>query len=415
MKKVIYTAIMGDYDSVKTPAVVDSGVEYILFTDNPKLKSEVWNVKCIPSTGLPPRKLARKVKLRPDLYLPQDTEKSIWIDGSMHQVASFKPLFNEDIDFITVIHPQRDCVYEEAKACVNFNKISPDAAEEQMQFYRDKNYPKNGGMIDSSMLVRKHTDAIFSLGKMWYEQIENFTVRDQLGFPWAILNHEEISRKHITVKDRTKYIRQYGHMNPKQLNRIGIIQRLINKHKFSRYLEIGVGAGTCIHNVFCDVKEGVDPNPQARRGVIYTKHRMPSDKFFETNTEKYDIIFVDGLHNSDQVYRDIVNGLDILNENGRIVCHDMLPHTEKMQRVPRVQNEWTGDCWKAWVKLRSERSDLEMYVVDTDYGCGVIQKGSQECIARVADKDLTWQGFCKNKEEWMNIKSVDEFDEIIDD
>ena len=42
--KCIYTYIIGGYDSVKEPKVVTPGWDYICVTDNPNLKSEVWNI-----------------------------------------------------------------------------------------------------------------------------------------------------------------------------------------------------------------------------------------------------------------------------------------------------------------------------------------------------------------------------------
>ena len=100
---------------------------------------------------------------------------------------------------------------------------------------------------------------------------------------------------------------------------------------------------------------------------------MTSDDFFKQNNENFDVIFIDGLHEYGQVYRDIQNSLKFLNDGGYIICHDMSPNNEIIQRYPQTHpGEWTGDCWKAWVKLKSEKSDLQMFVVDSDYGCGVI-------------------------------------------
>ena len=36
---------------------------------------------------------------------------------------------------------------------------------------------------------------------------------------------------------------------------------------------------------------------------------MTSDEFFKQNEDTYDVIFIDGLHTSDAVYRDINNSL----------------------------------------------------------------------------------------------------------
>ena len=62
---------------------------------------------------------------------------------------------------------------------------------------------------------------------------------------------------------------------------------------------------------------------------------LTSDEFFEQNTEVFDVIFIDGLHLSEQVYRDITNSLSCLSENGYIICHDMNPMEEIIQRYPQ--------------------------------------------------------------------------------
>lgn len=70
--------------------------------------------------------------------------------------------------------------------------------------------------------------------------------------------------------------------------------------------------------VAAEIKHGVDPN-------VDTTYRMTSDEFFKNYIkQKYDIVFVDGLHLHEQVYRDIINSLNNLNENGVIVVHDCI-------------------------------------------------------------------------------------------
>lgn len=186
------------------------------------------------------------------------------------------------------------------------------------------------------------------------------------------------------------------------MTRTEIINTLIRKRGYKSYLEIGVDYGFNFRAVEVENKVGVDPIPKIPDLVVAT-----SDDFFALNIRTFDIIFVDGLHHADQVVRDIENALKFLNEGGTIVCHDMNPTTEQEQIVPQVQAEWTGDCWKAWVKLRSERSDLSMFVVATDYGCGVIQRGFQTTLEGVGD--LTWAAFCENRKSWLNLVSIEEF------
>jgi hypothetical protein len=184
-----------------------------------------------------------------------------------------------------------------------------------------------------------------------------------------------------------------------------IINFLIQKNGYKTYLEIGSDQNTCFRWIKAEKKVSVDPAKNSK--AIY---KCTSNKFFETNTNSFDIIFIDGLHEWKQVYMDIINSLYILNEGGVIVCHDMNPLTRDIQEIPRKNIEWMGDCWKAWVKIRASVPDLTMHVVDTDCGCGVIQKGSQDLLK--IPKELDYSDLDKNREKWLNLISVDKFKEI---
>jgi hypothetical protein len=186
--------------------------------------------------------------------------------------------------------------------------------------------------------------------------------------------------------------------------RTEIIQLLIDKIGGKNYLEIGMGPGVNFASINCEYKTCVDPAP-----TVPVTFSLTSDSFFEQNKDTYDVIFIDGLHWSEQVYKDIINSLNVLNEGGYIVCHDMSPHSEFVQRYPqpKPQSEWTGDCWKAWVKLKIEQDDLSMAVVDTDCGCGIITRGRQETLTITSA--LTWDVLDNNRKELLNLITVDEF------
>ena len=47
-----------------------------------------------------------------------------------------------------------------------------------------------------------------------------------------------------------------------------------------------------------------------------------SDSFFLNQKDKYDLIYIDGSHEADQVYKDIKNSWKILNINGVLICDD---------------------------------------------------------------------------------------------
>lgn len=186
------------------------------------------------------------------------------------------------------------------------------------------------------------------------------------------------------------------------MNRSEIINFLIKKINAKKYLEIGIYHGWNFNEIKCDYKVGVDPD---HRSIC--DYHLTSDEFFAQNSECFDIIFIDGLHHSDVVERDINNSLQILETNGYIVCHDMNPWNEETQKIPQQVPSWTGDCWKAWVRIRSTNPNLQMFVVDTDCGCGIITRGKQEPI--VINCELTYDNLEQNRKQWLNLISIEEF------
>jgi hypothetical protein len=191
---------------------------------------------------------------------------------------------------------------------------------------------------------------------------------------------------------------------PDKLRRTTILNTLADKFKYQCYLEIGLGRKENNYDwVECRAKTSVDPNP-----LLKAAFPMTSDQYFALHHDFMDLIFVDGLHHADQVERDIANSLNVLKRNGTIVVHDCNPTTEEMQIVPgQSQQAWTGDVWKAWVKLRATRADLTMAVVNVDNGCGIIRRGGQETIAM--PEQLTYPLFEINRAKWLNLISIEEF------
>jgi hypothetical protein len=191
--------------------------------------------------------------------------------------------------------------------------------------------------------------------------------------------------------------------------RFDIINALIKRYGFQRYLEIGVEGGEAFSNVQCALKHGVDPFS------VNATFRIPSDDFFDMINEdvEYDIIFVDGLHVEDQAQRDIENSLLHLSEGGVIVVHDCNPPTEWHQRsyeeFLQHYSPWNGTTWRGFVNLRASRPDIEMCVIDTDWGCGIVtQNGEGQDVIDLPD-NYTYTDFQAHRKEWLNLISVDEF------
>ena len=195
------------------------------------------------------------------------------------------------------------------------------------------------------------------------------------------------------------------------MKRTDIINNFIQKLGYNSYLEIGTqNPNGNFNQIDIKNKYSVEPFPPQGLGVNDYSFVGTSDQYFDfiSADTKFDIVFIDGLHQYDQVLIDIQNSLDHLSDNGTIVCHDCLPTTETMQERENPGGEWTGDTWKAIAELRVETIDLDIKVVDTDYGCGIIRRGTN--IPYITDKNYkTYTFFNSNKQELMNVISKENF------
>ena len=192
-------------------------------------------------------------------------------------------------------------------------------------------------------------------------------------------------------------------------SRTSIINHLINKNHYSKYLEIGVRKGNNFNKIKCENKLGVDPEPLINGDNIL---KMYSDEFFRSNKEYFDIIFIDGSHLEKQVDKDIVNSLSVLNENGIIVMHDCNPPTEFHQRENYEINgnfpQWNGTVWKSFVKIKMLNKNVIMNCVNCDWGVGLIKKQKINNNFKVK-KNLTYSFLKKNRNDLLSLISVKEF------
>ncbi len=175
----------------------------------------------------------------------------------------------------------------------------------------------------------------------------------------------------------TEGVHQRSHL------RYHIINALLENTVQKRYLEIGVrNPEDNFDRITADFKVSVDPGVESR--VNHATFPLTSDEFFEKlfagrlkiADSTFDVIFVDGLHLADQVYRDIQNALRVVAHTGYIVLHDCNPPTifhsrENFHEHGPATISWNGTCWKAYQRFRSE-SNKRCFVVDVDWGVGVI-------------------------------------------
>lgn len=193
------------------------------------------------------------------------------------------------------------------------------------------------------------------------------------------------------------------------MKRWDVLNKLIGQYGYSSYLEIGTRLKETFDKIGCDRKVSVDP---AKNHIQYD-FNMTSDEFFRQNTQKFDLIFIDGLHLAEQVEKDVANALEVLNVGGAVVLHDTNPPTEFHQLESLAASQqtpagvrWNGTVWKAVYKLRSTRSDLVFVTYDCDWGVTVVTRGASTPVA-VPNTYYSYQIFEAHREEILNLVPCD--------
>lgn len=215
-----------------------------------------------------------------------------------------------------------------------------------------------------------------------------------------------------------------------------LIQDIINKKKYTTYLEIGVFAGGVFFPVKVKRKIAVDPeftfgkfkrNKKILKNISNLNARyyeMPSDDFFNQQAVSLfkdcpiDICLVDGMHEYEYALRDVENTLNYLQQDGVIILHDCNPQTAASTisfeewKNKNYEGNWNGDVWKTILHLRSLRKDITVFVLDVDYGLGIVCKRPPEDTLHFTQTEiynLTYNDFDKKRQQWLNLKPMQYF------
>jgi hypothetical protein len=199
-----YTCIFGGYDTLK-PHVDIPDVDFICFTDDATLAArDDWRVELPLLTGAHPRLLAKYPKIlgpQQSALLPYDY--TIWVDGSMEIISpSFVDEALADLgpDAIAVHrHSWNDCIYKEASDSAPLPKYIGQPITEQAERYRSLGYPEHAGLWSTGCIARGRYDLLDAAMLTWMNEIERWTVQDQISFPFALWQHG--IKPHTWVQD----------------------------------------------------------------------------------------------------------------------------------------------------------------------------------------------------------------------
>jgi hypothetical protein len=193
----IYTVLTGDKEplgnairrlqSIET----DLKIDFICFTDNPDLKSNVWQCRVFDTHCLPPEKSSRRPKALPHEYLA-DYDYSLYMDN----ICELKRLPNQtdlvksfETDYVYRVfkHSTRIVLAEEALAISSLGYDTAENLINQLDTYAQYLPLQTITPLNTcTVLLRQHNHLpVIRHGRMWWEHILNFSKRDQMSFDFC--------------------------------------------------------------------------------------------------------------------------------------------------------------------------------------------------------------------------------------
>ncbi len=259
-KKVCYTCITGGYDNIPVYKYIEQDWDYVLFTDNQDLiecgRFEHWTVRPLAYSASTNVKNARWHKINAHILFPE-YEYSLWMDGniSVNNANIFnkvEKLIADDILISIPLHPQRNCIFDEAEIIKKYKIDSDKVVDKQMKILRCDGYPVNNGLAETNVMFRQH-NKIKHLLELWWYFVEKHSKRDQLSYnycawkfgietvplyptPGEHRTNGDLDFRYITAHNQDKIVTDDGlpywlgwvvsHLMPSKKNR----ERFMRKH-----------------------------------------------------------------------------------------------------------------------------------------------------------------------------------------
>lgn len=220
-RPAVYTALFGAHDRLVDPVAQDIDVDWICFTDDTTLRSDVWRVVVEPPRLDTSRLAAKWHKAVPHEALPEHRH-TIWVDASLRidssAFAREALAVLGDAGIAAFAHPQLDCIYEEARASKRLPKYDAAAIDAQVAHYAAEGHPLHWGLWAGGVVARdRDNPAVRELGERWLRECERWTPQDQLSLAFLA--------RVLDVRPRTF---------PHHLHRHGVVDDLVCRlHRWS--------------------------------------------------------------------------------------------------------------------------------------------------------------------------------------
>lgn len=214
-KIAVYTCIVGDYDQINEPQFISDNCDYYIVSDKKPERETVFHYLDI-NNYLPQKKMDntrknRYVKINAHEVFPQ-YKYTIYIDGNLI-IKSDMTRCIDDLPRTRIAvagESYWDDVYIEGIRCIESKRDKKDLIIKQIEKYWLEGMPEHFGAFLCNVLVREHNHpTCVRLMEDWWEQLENYSRRDQISFPYVLWKNGYSKEDVKTLAPRPGFFSEY--------------------------------------------------------------------------------------------------------------------------------------------------------------------------------------------------------------
>ena len=192
MKYLVYTCVFAGYDRIYPPVTVESGIDYVVITDDASLRVSGWQTFLVDSTKFATPKSGNLYyrALSHRLFLGYDA--SLYVDGNVRVKGLIRPLIYEFLCSGSAIgayhHPLRNTVASEVEVCVSSGKVyNSTVALSELADYIERGFTDDQGLVETTILLKNHSAADLDEGmSLWASLYSTYLTRDQFSVPFVL-------------------------------------------------------------------------------------------------------------------------------------------------------------------------------------------------------------------------------------
>ena len=209
-KYVVFTVIVGGYDRVKQPLVIDDRFDFVIFSDTPIANPGIWEVRDVNYCTDRQWLKARYPRLNTGIVLPE-YEASLYIDGNIQITSQYVydrciELVEKGVEWASIKHQGRIGMYSEINAILGLGWVHDYEVLDWCNYLHKEKFTDDVGMFENNIIYRKHTDNVNQVNKIWWWSIENYKFRrDQFSLMYALWKVPNIKRAYFLQENENAW------------------------------------------------------------------------------------------------------------------------------------------------------------------------------------------------------------------